>query len=59
MLYSHHLYVHLHTLHPGEVFNTVRISSNLYFLLNSILTLTACETKTGILTDVDVILIFI
>ena len=46
------------TLQPGEVDKTFLISSKLHFLSNSTFTLIEWETRTGILTHVDVTLIF-
>ena len=47
------------TLQPGEVDKTLLISSRLHFLLNSTFALIECDTSTGILTQVEVTLIFL
>ena len=47
------------TLHPGEVDKTFLISSKLIFFSNSTFALIEWDTSTGILTQVDVILIFL
>ena len=45
------------TLHPGDFDKTFLISSKLNFLSNSTFKLIECDTSTGILTQVEVILI--
>ena len=47
------------TLQPGEEDKTFLISSKLHFLLNSTFALIQCDTRTGILTQVDVTLILL